>query len=163
MWIRYFADTSDGAHGQVARAWVSTLLKIAPVVIVTTSPGMPTEKWAVWGPLFRAPLDGPFVNVVCAHPTKWAWNQNLVASVSEGRAETTSHRIELYTAGVRNVLIHGFGPRDADHTAAATRYEAMVVMDEASAMLWEMAGVARPHVLHPGDNNGMRSVIIPET
>ena len=164
MFIRYFADTTDGAHGQFARSYIRTLIKIAPTRIVTTTPGVFPPKWFPWSPLFNSPAapDDAFINVVCCHPTRWAWNQNIGTQFRDGKpSETVNHRIDLYTANVRNVLIHCAGPRDQDQTATAARYEALVVHDDACAMLWEMAGVRRPHVIGPDGLEAMRGVLFP--
>ena len=128
MFIRYFADTTDGAHGQFARSYIRTLIKIAPTRIVTTTPGVFPPKWFPWSPLFNSPAapDDAFINVVCCHPTRWAWNQNIGTQFRDGKPSET-----------------------------------MVVHDDACAMLWEMAGVRRPHVIGPDGLEAMRGVLFP--
>jgi len=164
MFIRYFADTTDGAHGQLSRSYLRTLIKIAPTRVITTTPGVFTAKWSPWSELFSTPVaSDDFVNVVSCHPTRWAWSQNIVTQFRDDQPlETVNHRIELYTANVRNVLIHCAGPREQDQTAIAGRYEAMVVHDDACAMLWEMAGVRRPHVIGSDAVDDMRAVLFPK-
>ena len=55
------------------------------------------------------------------------------------------HTVELYTRGVRNVLIATKHPQSQDQITAAAKYEAMVVDSEELRMGWEMNG--RPGAL----------------
>ena len=141
--IRYFASTSDGSDGLLALAYVKALLRIAPVRLLSVSGGM-GARWQPFSALLMTPMGTPFVNAVCCPPARWAWTQkvsmpNLDAKGLVMFQDLAVERLELYTAGVRNVLLTDAIPDPIRHeTAIATalRYQALVVPTDEVAHAW---------------------------
>ena len=132
MWIRYFACTDDSPLGRIALLYLKALCKVAEVRLVPLEVPV-AQRWQpyVFG-IPRFALDGPYVNVVCAPRSRWAWPQTVVSPASESRpSEVHRGTIELYTAGVRNVLIAPvMPPTELITVETAMKYEAVIVPPE---------------------------------
>jgi hypothetical protein len=85
-------------------------------------------------------MDGEFVNVVCCRPDRWVWTQHV--TMYDRRADGTmspvndSGRQELYTHGVRNVLLTSDTPMLSSEVVTAMRYQCVVVPDALSLTRW---------------------------
>ncbi len=152
--IRYFAETSGSPLGVAAFEYCRTLMRIAPVRVVTMT-GTLSGRWMGYMSLLTTPMLEPYVNAVCCAPERWTWlaqipmpendvdlpTQALMGGVSA--AEVAKGWLELYTTAVRNVM---FVPGRDPHTlskvqlAAATKYEALIVDNEENARQWRDVG-----------------------
>jgi len=145
MFIRYMADTSDTDASLKALEYLHSLLRIAPVRVVSmTAPAM-GKIWVHYASLLITPMMGEFANVVCCSPARWSFEQAVPMPARNGTVPIAKHTVELYTRGVRNVLIATKHPQSQDQITAAAKYEAMVVDSEELRMGWEMNG--RPGAL----------------
>jgi hypothetical protein len=129
--IRYMAATDDSPHGVAAREYLGSLLRIAPVRIVSMTERGLAGRWTHFMSLLGTPVTGTFVNVVSCAPERWAWRQSVPAPICDSMGaptETISGDLELYTAGVRNVLLVG-GSSGIVRADVALKYEAVVVAD----------------------------------
>jgi hypothetical protein len=137
--IRYFASTDESPVGVMALRYLQALMKLAPVRLCSMT-GALTGKWPGYGALlFTDPGPRMLANVVCCDPSRWTWMirvaappRNFVGPSSdpaavETPAEILTGRQELYTAGVRNVLIAGAHPRNAAEIETALRYDELIV------------------------------------
>lgn len=148
-WIRYFACTDDSPVGRVALMYLKALCRIAPVRLCPLEVPM-GKRWDPYASLALTPMNGPYVNVVCAARSQWTWTQVVaMPKTSISPAETAVETVELYTVGVRNVLIAPAeppeGPLWADHRASALKYDAVVVppaQRERWAVLREVHGMS---------------------
>lgn len=134
MYFRFFAQTDESAAGQLARAYLRSLLRVAPVRLVSVTGGAPSAGWApMWGltstPMDETPTHGHrWINVVATSPEHWTRRHTVqmpASLVGAGPAEKASRVVELYTEGVRNVLILVNGT--AVDRAIADRYEVQIV------------------------------------
>ena len=135
--VRYFALTDDSPVGRVAFEYMRGLLRIGPVRVASMGPGL-SGRWDLYAPLLLTPLprDG-YVNVVCCLPGQWSWIQRVPMPNVDTTGKVTStewatNRIDLYTAGVRNVLLVASPPPEVpsrlqETLTAARRYQAFVV------------------------------------
>lgn len=133
MFIRYLAATDDSPVGLVALEYLKSLLRIAPVRLLSVSGGL-SGHWEGYSTALATPIGPAYVNVVCCHPVRWAWKQpiTMVNRNPDGTVrgtERTSGDVELYTQSVRNVLcIAGSAaPLLPLQCAAAAKYEARIV------------------------------------
>lgn len=134
--IRYFAQTDASDTGQVAFYYLRALLRIAPVRLISAAPGL-EGPWTAAARLLATPMALSFVNVVCRNPSRWRWQQNVAMPNldAQGNVVSTDHArgdIELYTKGVRNVLLVNDPPPEAPAALegalqTALRYQAFVV------------------------------------
>lgn len=142
MFIRYFASTDlheSTELGAAALAWTSFMLALdVPIRLVSarvTYVDLGTKSsWKAHRDLLLTPMEGPFVNVVCAEPEHW------------GR---------LWTANRRNVLLANSWPHVVDNIIlkAARCYDALVVPAEIDIAAWHRwldgEGGGSLHVLRP--------------
>lgn len=151
MFIRYFATTDASGPGALALGYLRSLLRVAPVRLVTLSVSLEGGAWAGQQGLLTTPMVGPMVNVVCADPLHWIRTLNVpmpdqdgmraalatgnVADLPKSKAERAS--FELYTHGVRNVLLAPSLPRTEPELETAKRYEVVVVAREQLSREWE--------------------------
>jgi hypothetical protein len=116
---------------------------------------------------------GDYVNIVCADPARWTWLQTIPTCQraplpSEdpsgiGGGEPVTGRIELYTAGVRNVLIAPAVARGRDQIDAAKKYDIVIVSDPTHAAWWLTYGDGVvPHVMPENliDQPELRSLVL---
>ncbi len=127
-YIRYYAQTHGSGTAVAALAYLRSIIRIADVRLVTMS-GVLEGAWDAMSNLLVTPLEAPLVaNVVCTEPEAWAHRLSIPMPATEhspaGKAEKV---IELYTAGVRNILIATSIPRSKAHCDAAAKYEAVIV------------------------------------
>jgi hypothetical protein len=144
-YIRYFATTDDSPTGKLALEYMKGMLRLGPVRVLSVTGGV-QGGWVPYAQLLSTPMSCPFVNVVCCHSERWAWKQVIpTMDLAGAPLDTIEGRLELYTAGVRNVLLAG--PDDPPHIlspAAVTslRYEAIVVPSTRLQVHWAaMLGV----------------------
>lgn len=167
--IRYFAGTHASSTDAVALEYLKGLLRVAPVRLLSISGGM-NNRWEPYAALLATPMTMPYVNVVCCPPARWTWVQqvempNLDPQGQVTSVETASSRVELYTVGVRNILIATHPPdpiRDEPGLASALRYQAVIVPTMDLWEAWERVD-CHPHVipLPVTDYQALRGVIIP--
>lgn len=137
--IRYIASTDESPTGMVALGYLKALLQIGRVRLITYSGGL-HGKWEPFAPLLMTPMPGHnFANVVCCDPSLWTRTHRVAMPVRGTRdLEEATARQELYTAGVRNVLLTR-ERHDALTTvqqAAARRYDHIVVDTEETLRTW---------------------------
>ncbi len=132
MWIRYFATTDDSPAGRVALTFLKAMVRIWHVRAV----GLSAEASESWMPWLRrlgatAAVGHDFVTVVCAPPERWTWVHTVHARRRKETdpPEVIQGRLELYTAGVRNVLIAPFPPTNAHESETARKYDVILVAD----------------------------------
>lgn len=145
-YIRLFADTDGGATSSYAVDYCRALVRIAPVRLVSVS-GPLSPQWGVFQRLLETSMDGTMLaNVVCTDPSKWirrlsvpmpkenplhgALASGEIAELAED-TEVASQVIELYTEGVRNVLLATVAPRAVQERATLERYQAVIAPSQA--------------------------------
>jgi hypothetical protein len=131
--IRYFAQTDGSALGLAALEYLRSMLRVAPVRVVSMSGGL-VGPWHKWADLQLTPLSGTYVNAVCCHPSRWTWVAEVPMTDADaapgGAAKPTElavGREELYTAKVRNVLFMVVPPTEDEQQKTAAKYERIVV------------------------------------
>lgn len=130
-WIRYFACTDDSPVGRVALTYLKALCRISRVRLCPLEVPM-SQRWNAYAALALTPMNGPYVNVVCAARSQWTWTQVIaMPKTANSPAATAIDTIELYTVGVRNVLIAPAEPPEGAlwdiHRESALKYEAVIV------------------------------------
>lgn len=149
-YIRLLATTDGSPIGTLGVEYLKSLLRAAPVRLYSVTGGL-SGGWERYSTLLNTPLAGPFVNVVCCAPDRWTWMQTVQMPNRDGTFTPASERQELYTAGVRNVLITDHArPRSSALQASfvvvpgtahcAKKYEAVVVPTLDLAGAWEEFG-----------------------
>lgn len=131
MYLRYFAETHLGPTGLVGLEFMRSLIRIAPVRLVSLTVQF-EGPWSVFGRSVGAPPpEAMQANIVCADPSHWARPITIRMATSmdntAGAPEFMSNVIELVVPGVRNVLIATSGPTSELERQAADRYEAVIV------------------------------------
>lgn len=173
--IRYFAQTDASDTGQVAFFYLRALLRVSPVRLISTAAAM-LGPWQAAGRLLTVPMFEPYVNVVCCTPGRWSWTQNIVMPNlglgADGKMTVTSTEAvrgtaELYTVGVRNVLLVNDPPPEAPAAleavlSTALRYQAFVVPTLDLGARWQRLD-CHPRVIPVPvlDMASMRAVIAP--
>lgn len=167
MMIRYFATTA-GDTGKVALHYLKSLLRVGHVRLV----GLPVldlqGAWMSCAALTMTTLSAAYVNVVCTTPDLWVREQvvqmpNLDERGNVVSMETARGTSELYTQGVRNVLLAAsYPPPPGPMMATAIRYEAVVVPTLDLAQAWHRAN-CHPRVLPVpvNDHGAMRMALAP--
>lgn len=171
--IRYFALTDDSPVGRVSFEYMRGLLRIGSVRVATMGAGL-SGRWEPFARLLITPLPATgYVNVVCCLPGQWSWTQRVPMPNVDAQHQVTStdwatHRVELYTAGVRNVLLVGSPPPQAparlqETLSTALRYQAFVVPTFELGEKW-MRLDCHPQVIPVPifDPDALRDVIQPE-
>ena len=140
MFIRLFADTTGSAASDVALEYMRSLMRVAPVRLITVT-GPLVGRWMGYGQLLATPMLGDFVNCVACDPARWTWVERVpmgskpidIGEIGDGKEltvpaapELASGRVELYTLGKRNVLFVIAPPRSKVETEAAKKYEVFV-------------------------------------
>ncbi len=143
--IRYFATTNDTPVGKAALAYLSSLLRIAPVRVVSKS-GQLEGQWRRFEQLIMTPMAGTCVSCVCTPPSQWIWEASVpmpaknlgaqgaaVADAAPAIGGTAKGTQELYTVPsktvLRNVLFVVQPPQTDAQRKTAARYEAVVISD----------------------------------
>jgi hypothetical protein len=165
--IRYFATTDDSDTGRVALAYLKSLLRLGPVRLVSVS-GSLGVRWEAFTPLMGTMLAYPYVSVVCCVPGRWTWLHRVAMPCLDKHGQViamdhAAERLELYTAGMRNVLLAACPPPSdpqvlQDTLATALRYQAFVVPTQEVADQW--AGLdCHPRVISVMDHVALRDAI----
>jgi hypothetical protein len=172
--LRYLAATDASLIGQIALAFLKEFLKISRVRVGSLS-GALSGGWEPFAPLLGLEL-GDYTNVVCCDPTRWTWEQRvpMPKRLPSGELvladEVATGRQELYTQGVRNVLItnerffhHTLSQHQRD---AALRYEEIVLVGAATSDgMWRSVRKAMPRVIGlpmtESDRQVLRRVLLP--
>lgn len=140
MLVRYFADLTSGPVGKLACWWLSRALFDVPMLrLRLVSAGGPAELDGIWKPythLLQTPLEPTYMNVVCCESHRWCF-------------DTEVGTVEIYTPGIRNVLIVP-GPAKQSREGAGVQSERLVEpsyppQQLASALKYEIV------VVHPQD------------
>lgn len=174
MMIRYFAQTDDSDTGRVALEYARSLLRIGPVRLLAITGSFSAEmhgRWRSFSPLLATPMTEPYINVVCCHPSRWSWEQQIAMPNVDPQgnvvsSDTARGRAELYTRGVRNVLLATVEPPPLPvlepALATALRYQAFVVPTLELGARWGRLD-CRPHVIPVPvlDHAAFRAVVAP--
>src|SRR6185369_14286380 len=75
-YIRLFAATDESSLGLTALEYTRSLMRIAPVRLITTT-GQLLGRWAALQSLLNSPMAGSWVNVVACDPARWTWVQTI--------------------------------------------------------------------------------------
>ena len=139
--IRLVADTDDSPLGNVALEYAKSLLRIAPLRVLGAG-AVPSfmGAWARYARLMTTPTNGAYVNVVATSASRWSWNMVVKAPRADQTIETISQRLELWTAGVRNVLLALEMPKDEHQLQSALKYDAIVVPRRDLSIYWSHKG-----------------------
>lgn len=142
-YVRFFAETAGSRLSSIALEYMRSLIRIAPVRLVTVT-GSLEGHWAMYERLLTTDMTRDMLaNVVCTSPEHWYRRLSIpmpktnplaqvLATGSEPPAqdlEKAQGAMELYTAGVRNVLIAVDPPRSNDQLLAAIKYEVKITPD----------------------------------
>jgi hypothetical protein len=159
--IRYYAATNDTPTGRVALEYYKSLVRIAPVRVLSTT-GVLSGAWAGFSAALVTPMAYPMVNVVCSVPSRWTWTQRVEATMQPvvagphitavtvpAKTERIEGRLELYTRGIRNVLLAADEPGDMEQLETAIKYEMIVVPSVALLESWQRARRAALYVPIP--------------
>ncbi len=169
--IRYFATTDDSHTGHVALEYLKGLLRIGPVRVLSLSGGL-GDRWQAYASLLGTPLVlRDIVSAVCCLPSQWTWDQRVaMANVRNGQVVSTdyaSERIELYTVGMRNVMLAAAAPpvdpqELQDTLTTALRYQAFVVPTVELGARWQRLD-CHPRVIPVPvlDHGALRAAFVP--
>ena len=144
-YIRLFADTDGGSTSSLAIDYLRSLIRVAPVRLISVS-GPLHPSWGVFQRLLETNMTGEMVaNVVCTDPSKWirrlkvpmpkenplhgALASGEIAELAED-TEVAEQVIELYTEGVRNVLLGSVLPRAVPEREAAAKYQVVITPNQ---------------------------------
>lgn len=145
-YIRLFADTDGGTASSYAIDYLRSLIRIAPVRLVSVS-GPLGPQWGVFERLLETQMVGDMIaNVVCTDPSKWirrikipmptenpmhaALAAGEIAELAED-TEVMERVIELYTEGPRNVLLGAVPPRAVPERDAMAKYQVVIAPTQA--------------------------------
>lgn len=173
MFIRYFADTTGSALSEAALEYMRAFLRLAPVRLVSVTGALGGVRWPGYAKLLTTPMVGSFANAVCCDPSRWTWIERVPmgesavdhTAIGAGKdleiphaPEVAKGRVELYTAGVRNILFAVAPPRSKPELETALKYQAIVVPSEQAVSAWDVHGEALDRRLHIQDVLIMPSV-----
>jgi len=167
MMIRYFAETL-GDTGNVAFEYLMALLRIGQVRLVGAPVLVMGGRWTPCSRLMATPMSTPYVNVVCCLRSNWVRTMrvempNLDTTGNVVSTEPASQQVELYTHGVRNVLIaNDPPPPQGPFLATAKRYQEIVVPTLELGRQWRAVD-CHPRVIPVPvfDHASMRAVVTP--
>ena len=161
-YIRLLATTDGSAIGALGLEYLKSLLRCAPVRLYSVTGGL-SGGWERFSTLLSTPMAGPFVNVVCCAPGRWVWVQTVQMPNKDGTLTPASERMELYTVGVRNVLLTDYIPPGGPSPAqSAKKYEAIGVPTLAIGGAWAEFGCHALVVPVPVvDHSRIRELIMP--
>lgn len=164
-YIRYFATTDNSAIGALALELCKSMLKVAPVRLVTMTSVL-VDEWLNFARLTTTPMVGSFVNVVACDPSRWTWTQRVpmpdkdtwqVGIQNPGemlptppqpvKVEYATSRASLYTADVRNVLYAVAPPRSKVELEAGLLFETILVPNHEHKLWWQTHGQRETFVL----------------
>lgn len=172
--IRFFADTSDTHLGRTALEYAKSLCRIAPVRVISMTGGL-AGPWLPYDELTLTPPAGAYVNCVCTQSSVWAYRQQVQAQsslfgdqdpliASHSAPEIFAGHIELYTAGVRNVLFLGKMPLTRGDVEVALKYEVIVCRNVDDYTWWDHSSGKRAKMLLvavPGvDHEAVRQAVV---
>lgn len=170
MYIRFWATTDESSSvSPIAIEYLRSLIRIASVRVIDPGrmgPAAIDGPWARYGQLFHAPMAGTMINVVCTEPSRWTWVQRIQAPKTNdpnAELEEISGRAELYTAGVRNVLIVTKQPTNEAQIRTANLYESVICSDPTLQRDWVYTAVGAGIVhVAPGDHRLIRIAVTGE-
>lgn len=168
-YLRVFAVTAGGESSRLALEYTKSLLRIAPVRLI---PADGAGVWTGYESLTVTSAVGHYINVVIATPHAWVRTMKMhlppkkdpfvgealassweispalgrVSSVPLAQPEVYIERAELWTVGVRNVLIALAFAKDQFQLESARKYDAVIVPAEVNAAPWRRSGV-QPFVI----------------
>lgn len=169
--IRYFAATDASPLGELAWAFMRRMIRILPVRVASMTGGM-AGRWIGYESLAMTIVPpGAFINVVCCDPSRWTWTtrieaptqQQSAAEIAAGGAfgaEAINSRAELWTAGVRNVLIAGSAPRSTPEVDTAKKYDCIVAPSIDVAAQLARANLRSWCISHPYSEDVVRNAIL---
>lgn len=169
VFIRYFTATDTTPIGLLALEYFKALLRIAPVRPLSVS-GAFSGEWARYTQAMATPISGAYVSVVCCHPLQWKWRHNFTIPETNANGVKTqtpcSGEVDLYTPGVRNVLIIPQMPDGPEWRATASRYEARIVpTQELQQRLADAARTCLAYLIPPPqtghDHDRLRNLVMP--
>lgn len=156
--FRYLAATDGSPMGRLALEWLPTLLRIGMVRVATLT-GEYVGGWERYTDLMTSPIGDAWVNVVCAPVSRWTWVQHIPVGNPDGTESAALERVELWTAGVKNVLLAGWEvPSDHHQADTVCKYDLIItepgdprMFDSDDCDRWMAAGRRLgPPLLHLG-------------
>lgn len=170
--IRYFATTDGSVASELAWNFMRRMIRILPVRLCTLSGGL-VGRWEGYNALLATPMTGDFVNVVCCDPARWTWIQSAAApkappvaeAIAAGKAppvEMLSSRAELWTKGVRNILIAATTPRSEAELETAKKYDAVIVTNRQHAEWFAGQQMHTLEIEHPYPEAAVRAAVLGE-
>jgi len=170
--IRFFAATDRSPTAELAWAFMRRMMRIKPVRLVSF-PGALAGRWIGYEALLVTPQMGTFVNVVCCDPSRWTWINRAVAHKTpltgdqlaageEAASEVVTERAELWTQGVRNVLIARDVPQSRAEIATAGKYNAIIVPDLQTGSKFADLGLKTWVCVHPYPEDTVRNLVLGE-
>lgn len=148
MHIRLWAPTDQSPSAVLALEYARALVRYAPVRLITTT-GKLLGAWADMKRLLETPMPAPLLNVVCCDEENWVRSikvgmpeeDRMHASIATGKVDTGKVKTEefdreLYTVGVRNVLIASKLPSALVFARTAAKYESIVVPTHELQLAW---------------------------
>lgn len=142
-YIRYFAATGDTPAAAFAFEYIKAFMRMGPRVRLCSMSGWMVGPWQYLAALTQTEMRGTMINVVCCEPDRWTWHVPIPkrgANEIETDDEVTDSRCELYTVGVRNVLIATAKAEKPHEIATALKYQVLIVPDQELADFWRAAG-----------------------
>lgn len=183
-YIRVFASTDGGAVSNVALEYVRSLIRAAPIRLISVS-GLLDKSWMIFERLLTTDMSGRMLaNVVITEPQYWVKQlkipmpkrnpmAEMIAARSSGQfsseeraqaprpgsVEVAESTVELYTAGVRNVIVLASAIRSPVQIKAALRYEAAITPNRNDAA--QGSGELLPlHIGAPVQHHNMLKAVV---
>jgi hypothetical protein len=171
--IRFFAATDRSQIAELAWNFMRRMIRLRPVRVISMSGGM-AGRWVGYETLTATPMIGSYVNVICCDSSRWTWTTHVeaptkaqspaqVAAGGAFEAEQISSRAELWTAGVRNVLIVGSPPRSKPEVDTAKKYDEIIAPSVDIAAALARADLPSWVCAHPYDGEIVRNLILGAT
>lgn len=148
MHIRLWAATDLSESGTLALEYARALVRIAPVRLISVT-GLLEGSWRSMQRLLETPMVTPLVNVVCCDEGNWIRTirvgmpeeDRMQASIASGKVQSAKVKTEpmdreLYTVGVRNVLVARELPSALAFSRTAAKYESIVVPTHELQLAW---------------------------
>lgn len=148
--IRLWAQTDITSSAVLALEYARALVRYAPVRLITVS-GLLEGPWRAMARLLETPQVMPYINVVCADQEHWTRTITVGMPEQDGmrtaiatgktpqKVKSEAMERELYTVGIRNVLIALALPTLPRYAIAANKYEHVIVPTQELADQWGKA------------------------
>lgn len=142
MFIRYLAHTDESPHGAIALDYLRAMLCFDVPIRLLSLSGTPldhrgTGAWSLYRNLLTTPMSGHFINVVAT--PRWVTEFRFSMQNADGTSEDVAEVRELWTAGVRNVLIQTCSADDLTDLQfeAAKKYDRVILGHRYPSSHWD--------------------------